>query len=166
MSSFVTDLVGTAAAVRQRVADPNETVPPTSGEVDAPMRVVVCSKRVVLEGMGDVVVAADVAELLMALDDARPVTIIVDTAHATIDLGFLARLSRDFPPSVAVFVQGTPHVDRRAFHEQGVYRAQFDANDEGVLPLDGAAVDRTALIALVRAKLDRQPAPLVALLKR
>ncbi len=146
------------------VRKPDETLPPGSGVVDAAIRVVVCSRDVTLEGEGeaDAVVARDVADLLMALDESRRVAILVDTRSPAIDLKFLARLARDFPPTIAIFVEGVPSTDRRAFHDQGVYRAQFDAHGEGLLAADGRAMDRARLVADVRARLERMPTPLVA----
>lgn len=148
------------------MVDDTETVPPPSGEVDAPMRVIVCSTRVRLIGEGDVVVARDVADLLLALDEHRRTTIVVDVPFSTVELGFLARLARDFPPNVAMLVQGVPARDRRAFHDEGIYRPQFDAVDEGVLPQDDRPIDRGELIEQVREKLAHQLTPLLALLER
>lgn len=141
-------------------------MPPASGEVDSPMRVIVCSTRAHLVGVGDVAIAADVAELLIALDDERRTTIVVDATHTPIDLTFLARLACDFPPTVALLVEGDPAVDRRVFHDRGIYRAQFDPADEGALRPEAGPIDRAELITQVRRKLARQPTPLVALLKR
>ncbi|HTK95907.1 MAG TPA: hypothetical protein VL382_09740, partial [Terriglobales bacterium] len=76
------------------MAEGDETIPPASGEVDTPMRVVVCSTRARLVCEGDAVIALDVAELLMALDEPRRVTVLVESQFTSIELGFFARLAR------------------------------------------------------------------------
>jgi hypothetical protein len=156
---------GTGPAPAPDVSD-EQTMPPSSGETEAPMRVIVCARGITLVGLGDVVVVRDVAELLIALDDQRRTTILVDVPRSPIDLAFIARLARDFPPTVAVIVQGEPHSDRRIFHDLGIYRAQFDPIDEGTLPNDGQPVERAALLDRVRNKLARQPTPLIAFKRR
>lgn len=145
------------------MAQDEGTLPPASGEVDTPMRVVVLSRRALLEGKGDVTLAADLADLLMAIDEPRRVTVLVDARHSPIELGFLARLSRDFPPHVAIVVQGQPEADRRAFHAAGVYRAQFEPDDGGVIVDGSAPLHRAVVLARVTAMLERSPTPLVSL---
>ena len=127
------------------------------------MRVVVCSRRIALAGPGDVIIANDLADLLIALDEHQRVTVVVDVPATPIELGFFARLARDFPSTVALIVQGVPAIDRRAFHDQGVYRAQFEPIEDGALPVDGHVVDRGELVAAVARKLERQPTPLISL---
>jgi hypothetical protein len=145
------------------VSDGDETMPPTSGVVEGELRVIVCSRRVGLMGSGSAIVVRDVADLLMAIEDHVRTAVIVDSAHTPIELAFLARLARDFPPSVAILVQGDPAVDRRAFHDQGVYRPSFDPRDEGVLPDREGILDQSELVARVIEALERHPTPLVSL---
>lgn len=108
-------------------------------------------------------VVRDVAELLLALDDQHRTTIVLDAADSPVEMGFFARLSRDFPTNVAVIVQGEPAVDRRVFHDQGVYRAVFDPADGGLIPEDGMAIDRETIGSRAIARLQRSPTPLTAL---
>jgi hypothetical protein len=154
------------AALGPSVSKEDETIPPVSGQVDAAMRVVVVSRRARLTGTGDAVVARDLADLLIAIDETHRVTILVDAHDTPIELRFFARLARDFPANVAVIIQGEPTIDRRAFHDQGIYRAQFEPTADGALPEDDALVDRGQLVAKVIAKLERSPTPLIALPRR
>jgi len=122
----------------------------------------VCSRRVGLVGSGAAVIAHDVADLLMAIDDHAHTAIVIDSAHSPIELAFLARLARDFPPSVAILVQGDPARDQKVFHDHGVYRPQFDPEDEGALPDRAGLVDADELVTRVATLLERQPTPLIA----
>jgi hypothetical protein len=145
----------------------DETIPPASGEVDMPVRVVLLSRRARLVGDGDVIAASDVADLLMALDDKRRVAVVVDTHYCTIDVGFFVRIARDFPTSVSICVLGDAHADRRIFHEHGIFRAQFEP-DTALLSAEEAEapMDRGAVMNRVRTMLARQPTPLEMLKKK
>jgi len=145
----------------------DETIPPASGEVDTPIRVVVLSRRLRLVGDGDVIAASDVADLLMALDDERRLALVVDTHHCTIDLGFFVRIARDMPASVSICVLSDAHEDRHIFHEHGIFRAQFEP-DAALLSAEeaGAPMDRGTLVNRVRTMLARQPTPLEVLKKK
>ena len=144
----------------------DETMPPPSGEVDTPLRVIVLSRRTRLVGDGDVIAAEDVADLLMALDDTRRVVVVVDAHHCTIDVGFFVRLARDLPASVSICVLGDAHEDRRVFHEHGIFRARFEP-DTALLSAEevGTPMDRGTLVNRVRTMLARQPTPLEMLKK-
>lgn len=126
------------------------------------MRVVVCSLRGRMVGQGDAVLARDLAELLIALDETTQITVVVDVPFTPIELPLLARLARDFPMSVAVLVSGSPVSDRKVFYERGFYRAQFEPIDDAMIPADGSPIDRAQLIADVTQKLERQPTPLAS----
>jgi hypothetical protein len=143
-------------------------MPPMSGEVETPVVVVVCSRRVRLEGEGTALLATDVAELLMAVEEERRVALVIDVHGPIVDLPFFARLARDFPPRVAMLVSGRPQEAARCFHDRGVYRPAFDESDEGVLADDGRAeslvIARAVLEERVRQRLRSVPDPLASVM--
>lgn len=155
---------GTPRAPRRAVSRAPETVPPASGEVDSPQRVILCSTRVALSGSGDAILAADVAELLIALHDTRRVTVVIDVGASSIDVEFFVRLASDFPSHVGLIVEGDPAIDRQKFHAHGVYRAQFEPFPSGLLaPGADGSVDRAELVARVALKMARSPTPIANL---
>lgn len=155
---------GTARALGRDVSRGSETVPPASGEVDTPQRVIVCSTRVALSGVGDAIVVSDIAELLMALDESRRATVVIDVSASSIELGFFVRLASDFPSHVNLIVEGDPAIDRQKFHAFGVYRAQFEPSPSGLFVAGPeGTIDRAELLTRVALKQARSPTPIANL---
>ena len=101
--------------------------PAESGEVDAKLHVVVASTRLAVVGddpTGDVTVARDLVELLIAVSDERRMVVLFDTRAPAIDLDLFGRIARDFPPQIAILVRGGGDDARAQLYAAGVYRAR------------------------------------------
>jgi hypothetical protein len=140
--------------------DRDHDEPAESGEVDAKLHVLIVSTRVSMVGedsAGDVAVAHDLVELLMAVAEERRMVVLFDTKAPSLDLEFFGRIARDFPPQIAILVRGGGEDARTRLYGCGVYRARCyapaasapcDQND-GPLVLDVSDV-----LERVRRRLD------------
>ena len=101
--------------------------PPDTGEVDAMLHVVVVSTRLTVTGEdpgGDVRVARDVVELLVALEEERRTVVLFDARAPSLDLDRFGRIARDFRREVAILVRGGGDEARTKLFACGVYRAR------------------------------------------
>lgn len=93
-----------------------------------------------LLGASEVCWAPELWQLLIALESEQRTILVHDVVGSDLDVGLLARLVPDFPPSVVTFVSSTTPAARAAFIESG---AAFRAT------LEPGAIDQPAVAQLL-----------------